>query len=142
MSFTEVKILYELFDGWANKMAYTKPMFERTIQDKTIPLEVRWDLFLKAPTEMKGYMSYYADFDSLPEDTIGYDMPYNVERYQTVYTKELVEWYEDELYNSGKYDAKYATNSKVTLDQEDQAKLNALKEEILSLNLWSYTYDW
>lgn len=148
MSFTEVKILYNLFDDWADKMAYTKPLFERTLQDKTIPLEVRWDLFIKAPYELHDHMSYYAKFNSLPEDTIGYSMEYHVERYQTVLTTDLVDWYEESLFDTDKYTCRFKNPSTqewidgIRLEQEDQAKLNALKEEILSLNLWSYTYDW
>lgn len=96
--------------------------FQKFIVDQSIPLDERWQAWVDAPADVKNHKGWIEHFTNLPEDFIMYDGPYHAERYETVKMLNLVERIEEAEYMS--------------------IDLNALKEEILSKNLASFTYDW
>lgn len=48
-----------------------KNSFVEVIKNKDIPLDVRWDLWLGAPSEMKESQGWVVHFKNLPDDLIG-----------------------------------------------------------------------
>lgn len=93
-----------------------KEAFEAYITDKSIPLDLRWSLWLDAPSELKNRDSCIPDFQSLEEEFL-YDGMFN--RYETVETVRILEMF-----------------------TESAGDLEAFKEEILEQNLESFEYDW
>lgn len=102
--------------------------FQKFIVDQSVPLDERWQAWVEAPSDIKNHCSYMEYFQSLPEDFIMYDGPYHAERYKTIKMLNLVEHIERGI--------NCEEDEYVSID------LNALKEEILSKNLASFTYDW
>ena len=121
-------ILYKLQD-LKSHMKSLNSEYLAYIFDKDYSIESRWDVYLAAPHEMKKHKSYIEHFKSLPDDFIGYDMPYYVEKYQTVNIIRLIERVLE--YNDN-FD-------------ENQGKLiniDMLKDEILQKNIGSFEFDW
>lgn len=130
----------------ANKMfqdlQQRKPEFEAYISNKTIPLELRWNLWEEAPECLKNTSG---DIDSLrfesfrlfgvnPDDAIGYEGEiYHAERYRTVY----VEYILDAL-----YEHEASAPDCVLAGSVDSSAIVAFKEEVLSKNIYSAVYDW
>jgi hypothetical protein len=94
------------------------------IENKDIPLDVRWDLWLGAPSEMKERQGWVVHFKNLPDDLIGIDGPIWAERRETIYCADIV----DRLLEENEYHSDAD-------DQISRININALKEEILKLNL-------
>lgn len=92
-----------------------KEAFEAYITDKSIPLDLRWSLWLDAPSELKNNQSDIHHWKSVDEDL---QFGGWFSRYQTLSTVDMLEMVEGED------------------DRE------AFKEEILENNLESYCFDW
>jgi hypothetical protein len=116
--------------------AFLKPEFKRYIADQSIPLDTRWDFWLKAPVEMKRTSPWMVHFACLPEDFLS-DGPFHMDKYQTLECSDMVE-YIVEMYslemneNPDEYD----------VDAVHVVDVVRLKEEILSANLHAFTLDW
>ncbi len=109
--------------------------FTSFIQDKDIPLEKRWKVFADAPSDLKNHDTSLVRFNCLGQDDIGYEgRVCHLERYQTVTTNQLVENYMDYLFCRRDY----------SLDTQlwEFPEIALLMEEILAMNLGSFTYDW
>ena len=130
-------------------VAAVKHDFETFIIDKTIPLDERWDVWALAPSELKNDQSWIVRFNNLHDDAIGYDgVIRNAERHETVHIDDLMDSIEESLaeFAEGPPDASksewahrwYKQKQKVFEDFD----LDALKEEILEMNLGSFEYDW
>ena len=121
-----------------DRIATLKEDFARVIADTELPLEERWDLFVKAPDFLKEYKGWVEDFKAFPCEITWYD-DFNKERHETVDTVSIVESIvEDVKYSGGDFEkSKLCTRLGITPDV-----LVALKEEILSKNLGSFVYDW
>ena len=102
--------------------------FQRFIVDQSLPLDERWQAWVDAPADVKNHSYRIEYFKTLHGDFIMYDGPYHADRYETVKMVNLVERIEEGI----------------ACEEEDYVgiDLNALKEEILSKNLVSFTYDW
>ncbi len=112
-------------------VANVKPVIESYLKDTNIPLDRRWELFVSLPEYLKNHEPYIWRSEVLPEDFIMYDGDYSAERYQTVKTVDIVEHV-----FGGKWDWKNDVNINYNID------INALKEEILAINLGSFVCDW
>lgn len=110
------------------QIADLRVKFEAYIADQSIPLEDRWDAFVTAPQSLKDFDYYMPQFKSLPEDFIMYDGPIHMDRHQTMDTDDLVD--NVQVLKDCNYECYQGIN------------IDALKEEILALNLGSFTYDW
>jgi hypothetical protein len=104
-----------------------KGEFATYIADKSIPLDERWEVFMNAPANLRETSPWIQRFKGLPEDFIGYDGPVYAERHQTV----DMEFILDILGEIEEYDV-----------DPDDIDIIAFKEDVLSKNLYSFTYDW
>lgn len=98
-----------------------KESFEAYIKDKSLPLELRWKMWLDAPTDLKDKDPYVVQWGSLPKDSVGYD---------------------GNIWDAQKYETIYSVNLVSAAEQYEEIDVDALKEEILEYNLESYDYDW
>jgi hypothetical protein len=117
----------ERVEALNKQIADIKEEFVAYIKDKNIPLEVRWEVFMKVPANLRGTSPWFERFEGLPEEFIGYDGPVYAERHQTV----DMEFILDILGEIEDCDV-------------DPAGIDivAFKEDVLSKNLYSFTYDW
>lgn len=114
--------------------------FEVYIQDQSIPLSERWEVFCITPYEMKEHDPCGPSFhNSLPRDFIMYDGPIDMDRGYTMNTIKMVEYIESAL-------AEIAIDEYLGNDRKKDLflsiNLDEIKEEILEQNLGSFTYDW
>lgn len=120
-------------------IAELKEEFKLFIVDKDIPLTERWNTFVAGNDALKDFDSCIYNFESLPEDFIGYDCTIHAERHETISTKDIVERIQeiaDEVAECGDPDGYYKDFV------EGNINIDALKEEILAANLGSFEYDW
>lgn len=121
------------------KLEEIKPNFAIYIQNKAIPLDERWAVFVLAPSNLKDHEEYGPNFETLHPDFIMYDGPVHMERGQTMSTLDLIESIEESLKD-------LADNSYCGREWAEKlfklVDINALKEEIMEKNLKSFNYDW
>lgn len=129
-------------------VAAVKNDFEKFIVDQSIPLDERWQLWEDAPHELKDHQSWIVHFKNLHDDAVGYDgLIRHAERHETVHIDDLMESIEEcfDEYSEGppegsdEHHARWYRNKQKVFEEFD---LNALKEEILAMNLASFEYDW
>lgn len=96
------------------------------VQDKSIPLDDRWEIFEKSECGL--CKSFVANLDSLNRDIVCYDGLVHVDRNQTVSVFDILEQYE-----SGE------DTSKWEMYNFDPV---AFQEECLSKFLKGWKYDW
>jgi len=143
MSTAEVKAsidsLNEFIDQFQEAVKLAREKFILVIKDKSIPLGERWELFKKAPTELKNNGSWIESFKALNEACGGevswYD-DFCKERHETVHLVDLVsdvEW----CIENDQVDRGYC---KAFFDKPEL--LDKFKEEILEKNIESFEYDW
>jgi len=99
-----------------------KAEFRAVITNKDIPLDERWDFFVRSPDILKEHQNWIAHFDIEKETDFSYYDDFYFERYQTIHTSDLVERVEER--------EKFANY------------VVPLKEEILHKNLGGFQYDW
>lgn len=117
-------------------VASVKLHFEKAITDESIPLEVRWELFVNAPSYLKNTKFYMcSEWDEyFGEDYVMYDGPYHVERYSFVVAADVIE-------NAEENKAYYEDFPKIG-NEWDYFDINEAKEKILVANLYGAKYDW
>lgn len=103
-----------------------KPKFAQYISDVSIPLSTRWELFVIANEGLKDTRLCVVYFKNLPEDFIMYDGQIHAERREYIDSITIIEQTEE-----AKEYSRY-----------ENIDVNALKEEILAMNLAGFTYDW
>ncbi len=96
-----------------------KEAFEAYITDKSIPLDLRWSLWLDAPSELKDQSDWIEDFESASRDDLNMDWR---ERRELIITARLVQ--------------------EMVEDEKPEEMIEALMEEILEKNLESFRFDW
>ena len=101
------------------------------VVDKSIPLDERWDVFIKSGLGSTDRWSL--NLDSLPTDAVMYEGIIHCDRYQTREVRDLPEELEDAIEN---WDHDYGHKEAKDID------LVAVKEEILKEFIYSFTYDW
>lgn len=114
-------------------VASVKLHFEKAITDESIPLEVRWELFVNAPSYLKNtkfYMCSERD-EYFGEDYVMYDGPYHVERHSFVVAAEVIE--------SAEENKAYESDEGHVWNRFD---IDEAKEKILAANLHGAKYDW
>jgi len=93
---------------------------ERVLQDKSLTLEYRWQVFCEAPSMVKNHEPYIHTFnwESMHRDKeiLGWDRS----KFETIKTESIV----------------YSMMDNELPDIDD------VKEEILAKNLGSFVYDW
>jgi hypothetical protein len=127
--------MIEIIYAFNENIDLHKRILEGWITDKSNSLEQRWATWCEAPSCLKNSESDLVSFENLPEDFICYDGYYNVDRYQTVCTKSMIENIEYSYDNFKKFDF-FGGGAYRNLN------IDALKEEILTKNLGSFVYDW
>ena len=123
--------LKQKLDIYLSDTLSLKQELEQYITDKSVSLEDRWDLWISAPSTLKIVEPWIVHFKSLPEHFIMYDGELHAERYQTIYTYEIIDKLEEGDWNS-------VEQVSIPYDID----IDAVKEEILSHNLGSFVYDW
>lgn len=96
-----------------------KEAFEAYITDKSIPLDLRWSLWLDAPSELKDQSDWIEDFESASRDDLNMDWR---ERRELISTARLVQ--------------------EMVQDEKPEELIEAFMEEILEKNLESFCFDW
>jgi hypothetical protein len=105
-----------------------KKEFEQYIADTTISLDERWEVFMKAPKDLRNHSRWIERFAGLPDDDfIGYGGPVWAERHQTVDVGDIL----CVLENQEDYDFDFSA-----------VDVTAFKEDVLKRNLYSFEYDW
>lgn len=125
--------MIEQIQEFNNHIAKFKDIFAKYIAEKSIPLDERWNAFVLAEHELKNHNTYVTTFKSLPEDFIMDDGPIQMERHETMDAVSLVERVEGVMEDNQDEYSEEALNAVTII---------SLKEELLALNLGSFTYDW
>lgn len=112
----EINSLLETYDSAKFR---TKAVLEKFFASKNYELTDRWNVFMNTPSELKNRSCWVEHFYSVDLETI---LEWR-ERYQVITVGEIVEHLEEDL-------------------ELDVETVNKFKEEVLSRNFWSYTYDW
>ena len=119
-----------------------KEQLTNAFKDKSIPLDERWELFVKTPVHLKKNERHYVEFATFKEG--GYDFQwyddFYIERYETVNLVRVVEKVEKEMSYIGQHG--YSTRPLFQSFFDDDNKIIRLKEEILQRGIGSFTNDW
>ena len=107
--------------------------FKEYITYKDIPLNSRWNIFVKSPQFLKNHDTCVPALDNLYEDFIMYDGPLHMDRHGEADAQDI-------------YDAAINSNSRIQSGDFKHGKslidIDLLREEILQMNLGSFEYDW
>lgn len=103
--------------------------YKKFITDKDIPLEKRWNTFKNAPYNWKYHDSYLVHFaiERIINRKITWYDDFYIERHQTVDMCDVIEYIQE-------------SDRPICVDLA--AHIDEFKEEILSINLGSFIYDW
>ncbi len=124
--------LLEQINAYKESATELKQKYVNYIKDKSISLDDRWRVFESAPTDWKIHERYLQHFD-VEDELLGRDIlwwdDFDIEKGQTV---NMQEWVND------------LSNLKVlrAWGYEGDEVANAFKEEVLSMNLGLFKYDW
>lgn len=135
---TALGLLAQKIEAQKAEVQALKDAFCQIIKDPTYPLEQRWQLFKNAPGEYRNHSSWYWNSKALGGVSWFDDFYY--EKYQTVHSVSLVERVEDAL-NTRDKDHSLIWLERIFRDDIPE-NTDAIKEEILSLNLGSWVFDW
>jgi hypothetical protein len=112
--------------------------FASVVANKDYPLEERWEIWKTAPIDLKVKKHCFGDFEftntlaeAMDSDWSWYD-DYNIDRGQTVDMLKFVTEFEK---GTGYSELQDLFNGRPDL-------LDVVKEEILQMNLASFTWDW
>jgi hypothetical protein len=130
--------IFSLIDMYTHSRNKLASDFEEYVANKSIPLIERWEMFCKAPDELKNSDSSIVTFQCEEKfheiDYTGSDSPFSMlaTRNEEIATERLVDLLignEDEIDAAG-----YGWTAKQFAQ--------ALMEDILQSNLGSFTFDW
>lgn len=94
---------------------------ETYVQDKSLPLSDRWEIFcLAGDKDLLVHDIYIVHYESMNMDDYWYD----INRYSTIKMVDVVEYFEERK------------------DKFLGEELNLFKEEILDKFIWSFELDW
>ncbi len=117
----DIEILIEKKNDLKAAASVLKERFETWLKDKSIPVDERWDLWLRAPSEIKNHSSFIEHFKFRGEEISWYDDFYE-QKGATVMLENVIE--------------------SIAEDEEEIEPINNLKDQILERNLESFIYDW
>jgi hypothetical protein len=123
----EIDAMNAAMEEIQKRAAVVKSNFEKCINNPALSLDLRWNLFMRAPSSLKNEEGWIVHFPGGVDDLIGYDGPIWADRHQTVDIEQIMNC----LDNPDAYD--------IDMDKIDVV---AFKEYVLNHNLGSYTYDW
>lgn len=111
-----------------------KEKYLNYIQDKSIDLEERWEVFCKAPTDWKEKDSYIVHFQvekalKANGGEISWYDDFYIEKNETIHLMNVIERLEEETETF----EELGWNSEL---------IKQFKEEVLEKNLASFDYDW
>lgn len=131
----QVAELAERFRIFTEQAERLKPDFEAYIKDREIPLEERWEFWRLAPDQLKRHDNWIFHGSSLLDKII--DNGCNCWGRGTLVdiADEICNIQENIRYCEEHPDYPYGR-------ELTQGELNVLKEEMLSVNLGSFKYDW
>ena len=114
-------------------VASVKLHFEKAITDENVPLEVRWDMFVNAPSYLKNTeYNMCSEWDEFfGKDYVMYDGEYHVERHSFVVAADVIECAEE--------NKAYESDEGHVWNRFD---IDEAKEKILAANLYGAKYDW
>lgn len=114
--------------------AKVRPTYLSILTDKEISLEERWEFFKNAPSNFKkhgGYAPCLITLDNKDTNLSWYDDFY-IERHETVDIVDIVV----------RLELQDGEGQVFTYFENNPEAIDLLKEEILRLNIGSFTYDW
>lgn len=126
------------FNEFLNLRAFFEEKLEEFVKDKSIPLDIRWEVFERSG--MGESRTYIVHFKTLPEDIVTYEGLVHCEIYQTMSVFRIVEDIEEYLEECNSGDA-YDLRYKKMLD-DHKFDIKEFKEECLSMFLKEYKFDW
>lgn len=112
-----------------------KPAFVEYISNKTIPLSDRWDVFVLADNRLKEHKPYGPGFSALDSEVVGQERVIHMVRECSKDTCVLIAEITDKLNNIDDVASDYQADLLLAID------IIELKEEILSENCGSFTFD-
>lgn len=114
-------------------VASVKLHFEKAITDENVPLEVRWDMFVNAPSYLKNTeYNMCSEWDEFfGKDYVMYDGEYHVEPHSFVVAANVIECAEE--------NKAYESDEGHVWNRFD---IDEAKEKILAANLYGAKYDW
>lgn len=127
-----IKELKELIDDLNQRKLYLEIQVKSVCQDKTLPLDERWELFVSSGFGIDN--SFYEEFEGIDND--------NFNKYELV---NLIEQVRYKLYDCGFYNlSQHLKNSEFDIEkyESDFNKIKELQEEILQRWIKSYIFDW
>lgn len=98
------------------------------VKDKSIPLEERWEVFIKS--ELGEQSDFYEDFVHIESDEYNPDGHFHIDRHELITVQEILERAQEANYYS----------KEIMLDTEE--KIIEFKEEVLSKFIYSFENDW
>lgn len=112
--------------------------FSAYISDKSVPLLTRWNFFINAHDRLKGHESYIPDFktDGMEyiREKLFEDGEHN--RGEVIYLRNVMSrWVDIDNFYISTFDISYD-------DETRQEKLEEAMEEVLSMNIGSFDFDW
>lgn len=133
------QMLADVYDATTEVRQVTERL-EYYIQDTTVPLDSRWEVFSTTPSYFKNNEHWMPGFEGTVLEDISWYDEFGVEKYRTLSSVEFVdEWLADRM-KADEEDIKwYKDTGKVVPTEED---LVAIKEYILKNNIGTMTYDW
>ncbi len=118
----------------------TKDAVELIIFDKKLPLDQRWEFWLKVPEDAKnnkGWIEHFRWEQQLPGRRVSWYDEFYIDRHQTVIMEEIVDRVEENI----AYAAQNPDDVSIR-ETWTQEMLDDFKEEILEKNLYSFVMDW
>ena len=123
------------FDEYEAQAKREKAEFQALLVNQDVPLDIRWNLFKRAPAAMVEHRSFYVDYSAMEQLNEGHEVSwyddFYVERYNTVNIVDIV----DEMPSN---DDK-TMGSNAVANPELYAKL---KEEVLAKGVRTFVFDW
>lgn len=104
---------------------YSKIVLHAFANDESVPLDKRWEIWSSCPTYMKNSESIYIQVKGIDDDFIH---EYCQDRYRDFDVAAMILSFEEDV------EAGYV--------EADKFDFNKAKQDILSRNLGSFTYDW
>lgn len=124
-----------------HQITRAKDAFEYFINDKTMPIAVRWEVFKETPDYLKNKESWIYHFECLTrnQDDEWLDNCWN--RGQTVNFVDVIDGMDADIAFL-KQEAELQGTDLVFDSWYDPVIVNIMKEEIMRKNLGSFVYDW
>jgi hypothetical protein len=127
-------------DQYQQLLKEIKKDYQSVIIDKNIPLDERWEFFKNAPAELKQHSPYGFHLSAFPSSWNWYS-DYDCERHQTVDLFDLVSELEEDVERLADGDDAMFFYTEKVLKNNPNA-VSEIKEEMMRLNVSSFTFDW